>query len=129
MGKIIMKIEDGSESEENILSNLSGISGDYTIMAQYYIDKNRPVPEVLQEYILNNYNEKYNYSNFIINNFKNDLAQKILNSDKIKLNLGIDELVNYFMGNKIKLSDKVQNDFINYSKDYCAFIMKYFKHP
>jgi hypothetical protein len=93
IGKIIMDLEDNPENEEKILQELEEKRGDFSQIAQFYVDKNLPIPDIFQEFILRNYKniltgwKAKRFVNFIVDNIKNPLSQKILNSELNDVNI------------------------------------------
>ena len=92
IGKMVMDLENNPENEETILQGLeekrgdfSQIEkrGDFSQIAQFYVDKNLPIPDIFQEFILRNYRNYKNidFFNFIVDNINNPLCQKIFNSE------------------------------------------------
>ena len=92
IGKMVMDLENNPENEETILQGLeekrgdfSQIAkrGDFSQIAQFYVDKNLPIPDIFQEFILRNYRNYNNidFFNFIVDNINNPLCQKIFNSE------------------------------------------------
>jgi hypothetical protein len=80
IGKMVMDLENNPENEETILQGLEKIRGDFSHIAQFYVDKNLHIPDIFQEFILRNY-KNIDFFNFIVDNINNPLSQKILNSE------------------------------------------------
>jgi hypothetical protein len=80
IGKMVMDLENNPENEETILQGLEKIRGDFSHIAQFYVDKNLHIPDIFQEFILRNYHH-IDFFNFIVDNINNPLSQKILNSE------------------------------------------------
>ena len=93
IGKMVMDLEDNPENEEKILQELEEKRGDFSQIAQFYVDKNLPIPDIFQEFILRNYililsgDDRRKFVNFIVDNINNPLSQKILNSELDAVNI------------------------------------------
>ncbi len=95
IGKMVTDLENNPENEEKILQGLEEKEGDFSHIAQFYVDKNLPIPDSFQEFILRNYkniltDHDWNpkrFVNFIVDNIKNPLSQKILNSELDDVNI------------------------------------------
>jgi hypothetical protein len=77
------------------LQGLEEKEGDFSHIAQFYVDKNLPIPDIFQEFILRNYKniltdhdwKPKKFVNFIVDNINNPLSQKILNSELDDVNI------------------------------------------
>ena len=95
IGKMVTDLENNPENEEKILQGLEEKEGDFSHIAQFYVDKNLPIPDTFQEFILRNYKniltdhdwKPKRFVNFIVDNIKNPLSQKILNSELDDVNI------------------------------------------
>ena len=95
IGKMVTDLENNPENEEKILQELEEKEGDFSHIAQFYVDKNLPIPDTFQEFILRNYKniltdhdwKPKRFVNFIVDNIKNPLSQKILNSELDDVNI------------------------------------------
>ena len=95
IGKMVMDVENNPENEEKILQGLEEKEGDFSHIAQFYVDKNLPIPDTFQKFILRNYKniltdhdwKPKKFVNFILDNIKNPLSQKILNSELNAVNI------------------------------------------
>ena len=95
IGKMVMDLENNPENEEKILQGLEEKKGDFSHIAQFYVDKNLPIPDTFQKFILRNYKniltdhdwKPKKFVNFILDNIKNPLSQKILNSELDAVNI------------------------------------------
>jgi hypothetical protein len=95
IGKMVTDLENNPENEEKILQGLEEKEGDFSHIAQFYVDKNLPIPDIFQEFILRNYKniltdhdwKPKRFVNFIVDNINNPLSQKILNSELDDVNI------------------------------------------
>jgi len=95
IGKMVTDLENNPENEEKILQELEEKEGDFSHIAQFYVDKNLPIPDSFQEFILRNYKniltdhdwKPKRFVNFIVDNINNPLSQKILNSELDDVNI------------------------------------------
>jgi hypothetical protein len=95
IGKMVMDLENNPENEGTILQGLEEKKGDFSHIAQFYVDKNLPIPDIFQEFILRNYKniltdhdwKPKRFVNFIVDNINNPLSQKILNSELDDVNI------------------------------------------
>jgi hypothetical protein len=93
IGKMVMDLENNPENEGTILQGLEEKEGDFSHIAQFYVDKNLPIPDTFQKFILRDYiiilsgDDRKKFVNFIVDNINNPLSQKILNSELYSLNV------------------------------------------
>ena len=60
IGKMVMDLENNPENEGTILQGLEEKGGDFSHIAQFYVDKNLPIPDIFQEFICcHKYLQKY----------------------------------------------------------------------
>ncbi len=135
IGRMILYLENNDE--DSVLQKIQKFTEkgvfdkDLSPIAQYYIDNNKTIPNILQEFILKSTDID---CEFIVNNFNNPLVQEILHLNKIKFDKNTIILINYLVKNNIEIPDKIADSFIEKKGDAILeqktnFIIENISHP